>query len=180
VAFSFLILLHVPSSSPGSSQNTGSGGSYGPSTSFSPTSPLQRMPTNVSSANVPVGSTGTSGEGALNVLSNMSRTSITGSDAYSIHYDVGTGTSTANSSSSGVNTIMDNGLGANVKHPYTVLKRGKKHHAFSTEAVPYPLNYETRILDWYVPCFSYILRDPHREDGIDGWLTWFFTPFFLK
>ncbi|PVG01184.1 hypothetical protein CPB86DRAFT_118716 [Serendipita vermifera] len=131
----------------GSSQNTGSGGSYGPSTSFSHTSPLQRMPTNVSNANVPTGSSGSSGGGALNVFNNMSRTSITGSDAYSIHYDIGTGTSTPNSSSSGVNTIMDNGLGGNIRHPYTVLKRGKKHHAFSSEVVPYPLNYEARILD---------------------------------
>ena len=34
-----------------------------------------------------------------------------------------------------------------VKHPYTVLKRGKKHHAFPTDIVPYPLNYDHRILD---------------------------------
>jgi hypothetical protein len=27
------------------------------------------------------------------------------------------------------------------------LKHGKKHHAFSTQSAPYPLNYETRILD---------------------------------
>ncbi|CAG8776880.1 3473_t:CDS:2, partial [Acaulospora colombiana] len=79
--------------------------------------------------------------------SNECPPTITGSDAYSIHYDIGTGTSTPNSSSSGVNTIMDNGLGGNVKYPYTVLKRGKKHHAFSSEVVPYPLNYEARILD---------------------------------
>jgi hypothetical protein len=40
---------------------------------------------------------------------------------------------------------------AKVKHPYTVLKRGKKHHAYPVQVAPYPLNYEPRILDWSVP-----------------------------
>lgn len=42
---------------------------------------------------------------------------------------------------------------AKVKHPYTVLKRGKKHHAYPAEVAPYPLNYEPRILDWSVSTF---------------------------
>lgn len=39
------------------------------------------------------------------------------------------------------------GKPAEIRHPYLVLKRGKKHHAYSVDVAPYPLNYETRLLD---------------------------------
>ncbi|KIM20183.1 hypothetical protein M408DRAFT_287458 [Serendipita vermifera MAFF 305830] len=37
---------------------------------------------------------------------------------------------------------------AKVKYPYTVLTRGKKHHAYPRDLAPYPLNYESRLLDY--------------------------------
>ncbi|KAG8776936.1 hypothetical protein FRC16_004359 [Serendipita sp. 398] len=72
------------------------------------------------------------------------RPSTAGTSVYSSSvYASSTISGGSNSSGSGTVTIGP----TKIRYPYTVLKRGKKHHAFPTQAVPYPLNYENRILD---------------------------------
>ncbi|KAG8769393.1 hypothetical protein FRC15_004612 [Serendipita sp. 397] len=72
------------------------------------------------------------------------RPSTAGTSVYSSSvYASSTISGGSNSSGSGTVTIGP----TKIRYPYTVLKRGKKHHAFPTQTVPYPLNYENRILD---------------------------------
>lgn len=60
-----------------------------------------------------------------------------------------------------------------VRYPYTVLKNGKKHHAFPTDIIPYPLNYDNRILDAFIldstPIQSHSASNSSPLMATSGW-----------
>ncbi|KAG8830053.1 hypothetical protein FRC17_005535 [Serendipita sp. 399] len=109
---------------------------------------LKRRSESHSSFHPPSSSSSSNTNNSSGKLSSKRPSTSAGTSVYSSSVYASSTISGGSSSSggSGAGTINPP-IVTKVRHPYTVLKRGKKHHAFPTQIAPYPLNYENRILD---------------------------------